>query len=70
MKLNILLQLITKNIVDDSIKSNNLVDKSDISELINNADLDKKLATLIATLATKSGLKAGQHKIIKLQAFD
>ena len=70
MKLNILLQLITKNIVDDSIKSNNLVDKSDISELINNADLDKKLATLIATLATKSGLKAEQHKIIKLQAFD
>ena len=70
MKLNILLQLITKNIVDDSIKSNNLVDKSDISELINNADLDKKLATLIATLATKSGLKAEQHKIIQLQAFD
>ena len=60
----------TKNIVDNNIKSKNLVDKFDIAEFINNTDLDQKLATLIATLETKAELKAEQDKIIKLQAFD
>ena len=36
----------TKNIVDNSIKSKNLVDKSDIAGFINNAKVDRKVATL------------------------
>ena len=32
----------TTDIVDDSMRSKNLVDKTDISGLINNADLNKK----------------------------
>ena len=32
----------TKNIVDNSIKSKNFVDKFDINGFINNADLDEK----------------------------
>ena len=50
----------TKNIVDNSIKSKNFVNKSAI------AKLDKN----VATLATKAELKTEQAKIIKLQAFD
>ena len=50
----------TKNIVDNSIKSKNFVNKSAI------AKLDKK----VAALATKAELKTEQDKIIKLQAFD
>ena len=43
-----------------------LVDKSDIFSLIDNSDLDKK----IATSATKAELKSEQRKTTKLQAFD
>ena len=43
-----------------------MVDKSDIARFVYNSDLNKKLATL----ATKTELKAGQDKIIKSQAFD
>ena len=57
----------TKNIVDNSIKSKNFVDKFDINGFINNADLDKKK---VATVETKTELKAEQDKISKLQAFD
>ena len=32
----------TTDIVDDSMRSKNLVDKTDISGLMNNADLNKK----------------------------
>ena len=49
-----------KNIVDNSIKSKNFVNKSAI------AILDKN----VATLATKAELKTEQDKLIKLQAFD
>ena len=55
----------TKNIVDNNIKSRNLVDKS-IARSINNDDLDRKVATLV----TKAELTAEQDKITKLQAFD
>ena len=40
--------------VDNSIKSKNLVDKTAIRGFINNSDLDRKLATLIAKLAIKA----------------
>ena len=43
-----------------------LVDKSDIFSLIDNSDLDKK----IATSAKKAELKSEQRKTTKLQAFD
>ena len=56
----------TKNIVDNNIKTKNLVDKAAIAGFINNAQLDRKLATL----ATKAELKAEQDRITKLQAFD
>ena len=56
LNLNILLQLITinliKNIVDNRTKSKNLVDKSAINGFINNVKLDEK----VATLATKAEL--------------
>ena len=56
----------TRNSVANQIKSKNVVDKSDMSRFIKNADLDKKLAILPA----KAELKAEQDKILKLQAFD
>ena len=43
-----------------------MADKSAIAGFINNADWNKK----VATLATNAELKAEQDKIIKLQAFD
>ena len=52
--------------LDAKIKEKELVDKSAIAGLINNADLNKK----VATLATKAELKEGQDKIVKLQAFN
>ena len=58
----------TKDIIANNIKSEGLVNKSTISEFINNADLDKKKK--VATLAAKSELKAEQDKITKLEAFD
>ena len=60
------INLLTKSIDYNSITSKSLVDKSAISEFINNSDLDRKLATL----ATKAELKDEQDKIIKFQAFD
>ena len=48
------------------MKSKNLVDKSAIAGFINNAELNKK----VATLATKAELEAKQDKISKLEAFD
>ena len=56
----------TKDIVGNSIRSKNLFDKSAIAGFINNAHLDRKLATL----AAKTELKEEQDKIIKLQVFD
>ena len=44
----------TTDIVDDSMRSKNLVDKTDISGLINNADLNKKLETLAAKVELKA----------------
>ena len=41
-----------KNVVDNSTKSKNLVDKSAINGFINNVKLDEK----VATLATKAEL--------------
>ena len=46
--------------------SSPVADESPLTEFINNADIDKK----IATLATKAELKAAQDKITKLQVFD
>ena len=46
--------------------SSPVADKSPLTEFINNADIDKK----IATLATKAELKAEQDKRTKLQVFD
>ena len=60
------INLFTKSIVCNSIKSKSLVDESAISKFINNSDLDRKLATL----ATKAELKDEQDKIIKFQAFN
>ena len=60
----------TKEIVDNSMKNKNLVDRSAFARFINNTDLYKKLATLIATLATKAELEPKQYKITKLQTFD
>ena len=43
-----------------------IVKKSDLSEFIENSNLDRK----IVTLAIKVELKAKHNKIVKLQAFD
>ena len=48
-------------LLNAKIKKKQLVDKSAISELINNADLNKK----VATLAKKAEIKIEQGKIIK-----
>ena len=56
----------TNQTLNAKVKQKRLVDKCPIAGFINNADLDKKAATL----ATKADLKAEQDKIIKLQAFD
>ena len=70
LKIHVLLQAdyneFAKDIVDNSIKSKTLVDKSTISGFINNADLDKR----VATLAMKAELNANHDKIIKLQVLD
>lgn len=42
-----------------------LLDKSDICEVKDNSDLDKK----IDALAPKADLKADQYKIVKLESF-
>ena len=56
----------TKNIVHNSIKIKNLVDKFAIFGLASNAELNLK----VATLATKAELKAEKNKIEKLEAFN
>ena len=56
----------TKKILDGKIIERGLVDKSDISNLVKNSDLNKKLVALTAEVE----LKAEQDKIVKLQAFD
>ena len=56
----------TKNIVDNSIRTKNLVDKAAIARFINNTIYIKK----VATSATKAELKAEQNKIKKVQEFD
>ena len=55
-----------KEILDAKIKEEGLVDKSDISNLAKNSDLDTKLAAR----AKKADLKAEQDKTAKLQTFD
>ena len=55
-----------KEILDAKIKEKGLVDKSDISNLAKNSDLDAKLAAR----AKKADLKAEQDKTAKLQTFD
>ena len=71
MNLNILIRLITKKFIsqtlDAKIKQKGLLDKSAIAVFVINVDLDKKN---VATLATKSELKGELDKIIKLQPFD
>ena len=54
---------INSQTIDAKIKQKKLIDKSAIARFINNVDLDKK----VATLATKTELKAEQDKIAKLQ---
>ena len=46
------------------IKQKKLVNKSDISDLVKNSDLNTKLAIL----AVEAELKAEQDKIVKLKA--
>ena len=47
-------------------KEKGFIEKSNISNLIKNSDLNTKLATL----ATKAELQAKQNKIVKLQTRD
>ena len=54
------------DILDAKIKQKKLVNKSNAFNLVQNSDLNTK----IATLATKSELKVEQDKIVKLEAFD
>ena len=53
----------TSDILDAKIKQKELVNKSDISVLVKNSDLDTKLGTL----ARKANIKAGKDKTEKLQ---
>ena len=56
----------TSDILDAKVKQKELVNKSNISNLVKNPDLNAKLATL----ATKAELKAEQDKIVKLETID
>ena len=56
----------TSKILDAKIKEKVLANKSNISNLVKNSDLNTKLTAL----ATKAELKVEQDKIMKLQAFD
>ena len=53
-------------ILDEKIKEKELIDKSNISNLIKNSDFNRKLKTL----ATKAELKVEQEKIVKMQTYD
>ena len=70
LNLNILLWLIGINLqvktLNVKIKQKGLVDKSAISGFINNADLNKK----VATLAAKAELNTEEDKVIKLKTYD
>ena len=54
------------DILHAKIKQKELVNKSNICNLVKNSDLN----TTLATLPTKEELKVEQDKIAKLQAFD
>ena len=54
------------DILDAKITRKELLNKSDISNLIKNSDLNTKLKTLTA----KADLKAEQDEIKELQVFD
>ena len=56
----------TGDIFDAKIKQKELVNKSDICNLVKNSDLN----TILATLATKTELKEEPDKIVRLQTFD
>ena len=56
----------TSEVREIKIKEKGLLDRSNVFNLIKNSDLHTKLATLV----TKTELKAEQDKIVKLQAFD
>ena len=56
----------TNDLLDAKIKQKELVNKSDISNLVKNSDLN----TNIAPLTTKAELKKEQDKIVKHQVFD
>ena len=56
----------TSDILDIKIKQKELVNKSDISNLVKDSDLNQKLAIL----ETKAELKAEQNKIAKLKTHD
>ena len=56
----------TSGIFDAMIKQKEFVNKSNISNLVKDCDLNTKLATL----ATGAELKAEQDKILKLQMHD
>ena len=58
---------LSEDIINNNIKSKGLVNKNDFAGSINNTNLGKKK---VATLATKSELKADQDKMLKLQEFD
>ena len=54
------------DIFDAKIKNEELVNKFDISEYIDNSELEEKIKTLV----TKAELKADQDKIVKLQTYN
>ena len=54
------------DILDAEIKYQEIVNRSDISNLVENSDWNTRLATL----AKKEELEAAQDKIEKLEAFD
>ena len=55
----------TSQTLDEKIKQKEFIDTSAIAGFINNTHLDKK----VATLATKSGLKADQDKRNRITSF-
>ena len=53
-------------ILDAKMKQKELFNKSNISSLVANSDIN----TNLATLATKTELKAEHNSLVKFQAFD
>ena len=66
--MSILLRLITINLlkIAEGIKKEGFLRGTDIANLLKNADLNNK----VATLGTKPDLKAEQDRIKKLEEFD